>query len=120
MKREELDYIAIVFDGPPSHESGRFVECETPDGRSIKAGEWVQRDDLLWELRIPSHTAILAAARGAEKHEAELARLRVENERLRDALEALREAIIRDCIPGGSICDPQQVADAVRAWEPPA
>lgn len=64
---EEPDYIAVVFDGPPSHESGRFVECETPDGRSINVGEWVQRDDWLWELRIPSHTALLAAAREAEE-----------------------------------------------------
>lgn len=44
--------VHVVFDGPPSHESGRFVECETPDGRSINAGEWHERSDGLWELRI--------------------------------------------------------------------
>jgi hypothetical protein len=40
----------IIFDGPPSHESGRFVECETPDGRGVSAGEWVERADGLWAL----------------------------------------------------------------------
>ena len=50
----EREALHIVFDGPPSHESGRFVECETSDGRSINAGEWHERPDGLWELRIPS------------------------------------------------------------------
>ena len=45
--------IRVVFDGPPSHESGRFVEVETPDGKSISIGEWHTRADNLWELRIP-------------------------------------------------------------------
>jgi NTP pyrophosphatase (non-canonical NTP hydrolase) len=35
-------YIDIVFDGPPSHESGRFVEVENEHGASINAGEWIQ------------------------------------------------------------------------------
>ena len=29
------------------------------------------------------------------------------------------EALIRACVPGGSICDPQQVADAIRAYAAP-
>ena len=41
--------IHIVFDGPPGPESGRFVEVETPWGRSIKAGEWKQRGEY-WVL----------------------------------------------------------------------
>lgn len=44
--------INIVFDGPPSHESGRFVEVETDDGKSINVGEWIKRPDGLWALRI--------------------------------------------------------------------
>ena len=48
----ETQAINIIFDGPPSHESGRFVEVETDDGRSINAGEWKQRPDGLWALRI--------------------------------------------------------------------
>jgi hypothetical protein len=42
--------IDIVFDGPPSHESWRFVEVEQ-SGRSIRFGEWVQREDGYWVLR---------------------------------------------------------------------
>ena len=47
------DYIDIVFDGPPCHESGRFVEVEDMGERSITIGEWLQRDDGYWVLRIP-------------------------------------------------------------------
>jgi hypothetical protein len=42
----------IIFDGPPSHESGRFVEVENDDGASITIGRWEQRGDL-WALIIP-------------------------------------------------------------------
>jgi len=44
--------IAIVFDGPPGPESGRFVEVEDSKGRSLNVGEWAERGDGLWELRI--------------------------------------------------------------------
>jgi len=44
--------INIIFDWPPSHDSGRFVEVETDDGKSINAGKWVEREDGLWALRI--------------------------------------------------------------------
>lgn len=46
-------YIDIVFDGPPSHESGRFVEVENQDGHSISIGEWIEREDGFWALRTP-------------------------------------------------------------------
>lgn len=46
------DFIDIVFDGPPGPESGRFVEVEDPDGRSINVGTWIDRGDGLWALRI--------------------------------------------------------------------
>lgn len=42
----------IVFDGPPSHEAGRFVEVETPDGKGVNYGEWKHRDDGFWVLEI--------------------------------------------------------------------
>jgi len=41
--------IYIVFDGPPSHESGRFVEVENETGASIHAGEWRNEGDF-WAL----------------------------------------------------------------------
>ena len=44
--------INVIFDGPPGPESGRFVEVETDDGHSINAGEWIERPDGLWALRI--------------------------------------------------------------------
>lgn len=49
------DYIDIVFDGPPEHVAGRFVEVEDPDGFGFNAGEWVAPrlpDDPFWRLRI--------------------------------------------------------------------
>jgi hypothetical protein len=48
-----MSYIDIVFDGPPSHESGHFVEVEDSLGRSISLGEWVHRADGYWALRMP-------------------------------------------------------------------
>jgi hypothetical protein len=44
--------INVLFDGPPDHEAGRFIEVETDDGRSISAGEWIDRGDGSWALRI--------------------------------------------------------------------
>ncbi len=29
------------------------------------------------------------------------------------------EVLIRDCIPGGTVCDPQAIADAIREWAQP-
>lgn len=45
------EYIDIVFDGPPSHKPGRFVEVEDETGASIGVGEWIERGDGLWALR---------------------------------------------------------------------
>lgn len=44
--------VHIVFDGPPSHESGRFVEVETLDGKSIRLGRWIERPDGYWALEV--------------------------------------------------------------------
>lgn len=46
------EFIDILFDGPPSHESGRFVEVEDENGCSINAGEWIDCKDGYWRLRI--------------------------------------------------------------------
>jgi len=48
----------IRFDGPPSHESGRFIEIER-DGESISYGEWRQDGDD-WLLVIPDTTQLEA------------------------------------------------------------
>lgn len=53
-----MSFIDIVFDGPPAPESGRFIEVEDPNGWSINAGEWIDRGNGTWALRIsPESTA---------------------------------------------------------------
>ncbi len=47
-----MTFIDIVFDGPPGPEAGRFVEVENELGASISFGEWIERDDGFWVLRI--------------------------------------------------------------------
>ena len=42
----------IIFDGPPGHDAGRFVEVETDDGRGVGAGTWIERANGMWALRI--------------------------------------------------------------------
>lgn len=44
--------INIIFDGLPDHNSGRFVEVETDDGKGIRIGEWIEQKDGFWSLRI--------------------------------------------------------------------
>jgi hypothetical protein len=46
-------YLDVVLDGPPGAESGRFSEVEDPTGASVNAGEWIDRGDGTWALRIP-------------------------------------------------------------------
>lgn len=50
----------IVFDGPPGPMSGRFIEVENDAGVGVNAGEWSERPNGWWALRIP-------AAGGQEK-----------------------------------------------------
>ena len=89
--------IDIIFDGPPSHESGRFVEVER-DGKSINAGEWVELPGGLWALRIPDFESQLASARAAlEKAEAEwdaaLDKVSAERDQANGALLVMRAAL---------------------------
>ena len=51
-ENKKSNYVDIVFDGPPAPESGRFVEVENSSGASIKFGDWVEREDGYWVLRI--------------------------------------------------------------------
>lgn len=50
IRQPQEQTIDIVFDGPPSPPSGRFVEVESPPGKSIRFGEWLNRGGL-WVLR---------------------------------------------------------------------
>lgn len=49
LRAEMAQELHIVFDGPPAHQSGRFVEVETADGKSVSVGRWEQRGDY-WHL----------------------------------------------------------------------
>jgi len=44
--------INIIFDGPPGPSAGRFVEIERDDGTGISIGEWTERPNGFWALRI--------------------------------------------------------------------
>lgn len=45
--------IDIVFDGPPGPTAGRFVEVEDLSGKSVGVGQWIDRCNGMWALRIP-------------------------------------------------------------------
>ena len=45
-------HIDIVFDGPPGPQGPRFVEVEDEQRKSIRVGEWLQRPDGYWLLRL--------------------------------------------------------------------
>lgn len=51
--------IQIVFDGPPEHVAGRFVEVEQ-GGKGINFGEWKHRDDGYWVLEFPNVAGLMA------------------------------------------------------------
>jgi hypothetical protein len=57
---EDGGTIDVVFDGPPGPDGPRFVEVETPDGKSARRGEWLQREDGYWVLRIEDPAALRA------------------------------------------------------------
>lgn len=52
-------YLDIVFDRPPNGhdttdcEGTHFIEVEDPNRVSLLAGEWIERGDGTWALRIP-------------------------------------------------------------------
>jgi len=66
------EHVDIVFDGPPGLEGNRFMEIEDASGRSITFGEWIERQDRRWVLRItaadfqkPRRTVDTAKVQGA-------------------------------------------------------
>ena len=61
--------LAIVFDGPPANESGRFIEVEL-DGAGVSFGEWQQNGEY-WELVLPEPYPRLAALEAELKAEIE-------------------------------------------------
>ena len=57
-----IDIVVQGAPGAPEPESGKFIEVENLEGRSIRIGEWIDRGDGYFALRIP--VAALPAAGG--------------------------------------------------------
>ncbi len=70
-----MDNIYIIFDGPPSHDSGRFVEVENARGNGLgpeqTGADWKQREDKLWSLG-PFYSAAHVEAEGSKSYDAGL------------------------------------------------
>ena len=104
---DEPGCVDVVFDGPPGPESGRFVECEDGRGQSACIGEWLQRDDGMWTLRIPFQNPCKAEL------EARIARLQI-----------VAEAAEKLCTGRASFCSEDwakaviALDDAVSALQP--
>lgn len=47
------NFVDFVCDGLPGPNGCRFVELEDRHGHSIGIGEWVERPDGLYALRVP-------------------------------------------------------------------
>lgn len=61
-ERDRAGFFDVLFDGPPAHVSGRFVEVEDENGKSIRVGRWIDRGDGLWALRIGLRESALETA----------------------------------------------------------
>lgn len=49
----EIEQVDFVFDGPPGPELPRLIEVEQTEGRrSVTVGDWLQRPDGRWVLRV--------------------------------------------------------------------
>lgn len=46
-------FVDIVFDGPPGPDACRFCEVENEKGKSLMYGEWINRGNGYWALRVP-------------------------------------------------------------------
>ena len=103
----------VVFDGPPGPEAGRFVEVEDEREHGVSVGQWVDRGNGLWALRIivaANSTEIQSMVSEIRRLRAEVAELRAENKDLRisaEILENLPETDLRI-----SILLPKEAPDA--------
>lgn len=81
--------LRIVFDGPPGPESGRFVEVENAQGASVNAGEWVERPNGWWELRIQQVTPVAGYQPQSDAKVALVNSFKEDEERLLRKIESL-------------------------------
>jgi len=59
-----VKYIEILFDGPPSPEQKSLADVNAPSGASMDIGEWIDKGDGLWALRITPADIAEAKDRG--------------------------------------------------------
>lgn len=92
----------IVFDGSPDHKAPVFVEVEDEQGRSIRFGEWLQRPDGYWVLRISASARLIAAAPEMRELIAEQARVSCECDDIPGACNPCRSRALLARIDGGA------------------
>lgn len=122
--RKTVGAFDIVFDGPPGPDGGRFIECErVSDGTSLSVGEWIERADGTWALRVAGSAEDLATYKAKlssmEAYEDKRAEAFVQ---MSEAYEAIKAKLARveallTAMEQDWICDPDLVDDlrAVRA-----
>lgn len=44
--------VDLVFDKGPGPELAGFIEAETVEGTSVNVGDWIERPDGTWALRL--------------------------------------------------------------------
>jgi hypothetical protein len=91
---DPLTQFYIIFDGPPSHESGRFVEVEDAEGNGLRVEKWEPIKPPLWRL------GPFVAAEAVGGLQAELAAAQADNAHLRRCLDALNPATLHDADGG--------------------
>lgn len=122
METKEIDF---VFDGPPGPVAGRFVEAETLTGQGVRVGEWHERPDGNWALRVAVALPPVAPAGpgvGLSEATRRIAGLRdsLQSEHVRHLMEVqgLERAIAkatadRDLVLGGMTLDVVALAESV-------
>ena len=96
--------IDIVFDGPPSHESGRFVEVEEC-GKSINFGDWVQRPDGYWVLRFAAWEGNVLPETELQAIAAKLRDVEADRDTLKAAVDVFGDRLTARCAELGTARD---------------
>lgn len=68
-------FVDVVFEGAPGPDGLRFVEVETEHGAGVKLGQWLERHNGQWVLRVAIGDVAKALTQRAELNEEEAASL---------------------------------------------
>lgn len=90
----DKEYIDIVFDGPPSYKSGRFVEVENEKGESVRVGQWIDRGDGFWALRLDHPQEIIELKQKVLESQADSQHVR---DGIRKAKDKIKEYTATQC-----------------------